>query len=315
MFSLTNKKILLTGGNGFVGKHVYLELIKNGAKKSNIFIPNSKTEDLREKEMCMKVTKGIDLVIHLAGNIGGIGHNKDNPALMFYDNIQMGVNLIEASRLNNIKKFVCISTICAYPKITSVPFKEENLWYGYPDETNAPYGMAKKVLWVMLDAYKKQYGFNSIYLMPTNMYGPGDNFDPHKSHVMPALIRKIYEAKKMKSKKVVVWGNGIATREFIYVKDAAKGIVMAAMKHDKLDPLNLGSGKEISIKELVDLLIKLMNYKGEVEWDTTKPNGQPRRCLSVDKARDEFGFEAGTSFEKGLKETINWYYKKIEKKD
>jgi len=307
--NIQNKKILLTGGAGFVGSHVIKELIKKGALEKNIIIPRSKEYDLRDKTTAQKLTKNIDIVIHLAGNVGGIGYNREFPGTLFYDNITMGVNLIEASRINKVKKFVCISTICAYPKFTPVPFKEENLWKGYPEETNAPYGIAKKVLLVMLQAYRQQYGFNGIYLLPVNMYGPGDNFDPKSSHVIAALIKKIHDAKKNDLKEIIAWGNGSATREFFYVEDAAKAIVLATDKYEKSDPVNIGAGFEISIKELANLIAKLMNYKGKIIWDKSKPNGQPRRMLDTKRARKEFDFIAETKFEVGLKKTIDWYNK------
>ncbi len=303
-----DKKILLTGGAGFVGKHVVEELKLQGALKENIIIPRSKDYDLRKPEVCDMLTKDVGLVIHLAGNVGGIGYNRENPGYLFYDNIMMGVNLIEAARLNKVKKFVQVGTICAYPKYTPVPFREEDLWSGYPEETNAPYGIAKKALLVMVQAYRQQYGFPGIYLLPVNMYGPGDNFNPKSSHVIAALIKKIYDAKKNDDKKIEVWGDGSATREFFYVEDAARAIVMAAEKYDKADPVNIGAGFEISIKDLVTKLIALMEFKGELVWDTTKPNGQPRRCLDTSKAEKEFGFKATTKFDEGLKKTVDWYY-------
>ncbi len=309
----SDKKILLTGGSVFVGQHVYKKLLEKGAKKENIFIPRSREYDLRIKEVCNKVTRNIDIVIHLAGNVGGIGYNREYPGSLFYDNITMGVNLIEASRINKVKKFVCISTICAYPKHTPVPFKEEYLWNGYPEETNAPYGIAKKVLLVMLQAYKQQYNFNGIYLLPVNMYGPEDNFDSAKSHVIPALIRKIYEAKLNNQDHIVVWGTGNASREFLYVEDAAEGIVLATEKYNKTDPVNLGAGFEIKIKDLVKLLVKLMNFKGKIVWDKTKPDGQPRRMLDTSKAYKEFGFKAKTKFEEGLSKTIDYFVKNYKK--
>lgn len=306
---LKNKKILLTGGAGFVGQHIYKKLIEKKVKKENIIIPRSKDFDLRDKKITDKITKNIDIVIHLAGNVGGIGYNRQYPGSLFYDNITMGVNLIESSRINKVKKFVCIGTICAYPKFTPVPFKEENLWNGYPEETNAPYGLAKKILLVMLQAYRQQYGFNGIYLLPVNMYGPGDNFNPKSSHVIAALIKKIADAKKQGKKEIVVWGTGKASREFLYVEDAAEGIILATEKYEKDDPFNLGAGFEITIKDLVNLLVKLMNFKGKIVWDKTKPDGQPRRMLDTSKAYKEFGFKAKTKFEEGLKKMIDYYYK------
>lgn len=311
--NLLKKRILLTGGAGFVGKHIYKKLLKKGVKKENIIIPRSKAYDLREKRVCEEITKGVDIVIHLAGNVGGIGYNREYPGSLFYDNITMGVNLIEAARKNNVKKFVCIGTICSYPKFTPVPFNEKDLWNGYPEETNAPYGIAKKALLVMLQAYRQQYGFNGIYLLPVNMYGPGDNFDPERSHVIPALIRKIYEAKLNNQDHIIVWGTGKASREFLYVEDAAEGIILATEKYNKSEPVNLGAGFEIKIKDLVKLLVKLMNFKGEIVWDKTKPDGQPRRMLDTSKAYKEFGFKAKTSFEEGLKKTIDYFIKNYNK--
>jgi GDP-L-fucose synthase len=304
-----NKKILLTGGGGFVGKHVVKELLKKGVLEKNIIIPRSKEYDLRDKQTTSKLTKNIDIVIHLAGNVGGIGYNREFPGTLFYDNIAMGVNLIEAARINKVKKFVCIGTICAYPKFAPIPFKEKDLWDGYPEETNAPYGLAKKMLLVMLQAYRQQYGFNGIYLLPVNMYGPGDNFDPKSSHVIAALIKKIYDAKKENKKEIIAWGDGSATREFFYVEDAAEAIVLATQKYEKSDPVNIGAGFEISIKELTNLIAKLMDFKGKIIWDKSKPNGQPRRMLDTSKAKGGFGFIAKTKFEKGLSETIHWFYK------
>ncbi|MFH1900466.1 MAG: GDP-L-fucose synthase [Patescibacteria group bacterium] len=303
-----NKKILLTGGAGFVGQHVVKELIENGVLKKNIIIPRSKKYDFRDRDVALKLTKNIDIVIHLAGNVGGIGYNREFPGTLFYDNSIMGINLIEAARINKVKKFVCIGTICAYPKFTPVPFNEKNLWNGYPEETNAPYGIAKKALLVMLQAYRQQYGFNGIYLLPVNMYGPGDNFDPKSSHVIAAIIKKIYDAKKNNLKKITVWGDGSATREFFYVEDAAKAIVLATERYEKSEPINIGAGFEISIKDLVALISKIMEFKGKIIWDKTKPNGQPRRMLDVSKAKEEFGFKAKTNFEDGLKKTIEYYY-------
>lgn len=313
--NLHDKKILLTGGAGFVGQHVYRKLLEKGVKKENIIIPRSKDFDLREKKITDKLTKKIDIVIHLAGNVGGIGYNLQYPGTLFYDNITMGVNLIESARINRVKKFVCIGTICAYPKFTPVPFKEENLWNGYPEETNAPYGLAKKILLVMLQAYRQQYGFNGIYLLPVNMYGPGDNFNPQSSHVIAALIKKIADAKKQGKNEIIVWGTGKASREFLYVEDAAEGIVLATEKYEKPEPVNLGAGFEISIKDLVNLLVKIMDFKGKIIWDKTKPDGQPRRMLDTSKAYKEFGFKAKTKFEEGLKKTIDYYYKNYFNKE
>lgn len=302
-----NKTVVVTGGNGFLGKHLVRQLKEIGPKK--IFIPDREKYDLREYEACLKAFKGADVVIHLAGNVGGIGYNQDKPAELFDDNILMGVNTMRAARACNVKKVVIIGTICAYPKFTPVPFKEKDLWNGYPEETNAPYGLAKKMLLVQSQAYRNEYGFNSIYLLPVNMYGPGDNFDSSSSHVIPALIKKFVDAKQNKSGHVTLWGTGKSTREFLYVEDAAHGILMAAEKYDKPDPVNLGSGFEISIKDLASTIKENVGFKGKIVWDKTKPDGQPRRKLDITKAKKEFGFKAKTNFKKGLKDTIEWYLK------
>ncbi|TSC88422.1 MAG: nucleoside-diphosphate-sugar epimerase [Microgenomates group bacterium Gr01-1014_16] len=303
------KKILVTGGAGFLGSHVVKELHKRGAKK--IVVPLSKDCDLRDKKNCIKTTRNSQIVIHLAGNVGGIGYNQINPGSLFYDNLMMGVNLIEASRINSVKKVVIVGTICSYPKYTPVPFKESDLWNGYPEETNAPYGIAKKALLVMAQAYKQQYGLNSVYLLPVNFYGPGDHFDPKVSHVIPALIKKFVDAKRAKEKQVVVWGTGKATREFFYIEDAARAIVMAAEKLNTLEPVNIGAGFEISIKDLASLIKRLVGYRGKIIWDSSKPDGQPRRMLDTSKARQLFGFQATTDFKTGLKKTIDWYLRQV----
>jgi GDP-L-fucose synthase len=303
-----NKKILVTGGAGFLGSFVVEKLInERGVKAENILVPRSKDADLRKWETCVNVVKNIDLVIHLAARVGGIGFNKKNPGTLFYDNAVMGINLMEAARQEGVQKFVAIGTICAYPKYTPVPFKEEDLWNGYPEETNAPYGIAKKNLLVQAQAYRQQFGFNAIYLLPVNLYGTRDNFDPTSSHVIPALIKKLVDAKLENKDEVVVWGSGAASREFLYVEDAAEGILLATEKYNKPDPVNLGVGKEITIRELVILLAKLTEYRGKIVWDTSKPDGQPRRCLDTSKARDAFGFEASTNLANGLRRTIDWY--------
>ncbi len=307
--TLKNKNILLTGGAGFLGSFVLKELLKRGAKEKNIFIPRRKDYDLRQKEVCQTLVKGKDIVIHLAANVGGIGYNREKPGELFYDNALMGIHLMEEARKAGVKKFVALGTVCAYPKFVPGSFKEKDLWNGYPEETNAPYGLAKKMLLVQSQAYRAQYGFNAIYLLPVNLYGPGDNFDPKSSHVIPALIKKVSDAKKKGAPFIEVWGTGKATREFLYVEDAARGVVLATMNYDKPDPVNLGSGMEISIKKLITLICKLMNYRGKIKWDKTKPDGQPRRRLDVSKAKKEFGFKANIGFEEGLKQTISYYEK------
>jgi len=307
------KKILLTGGAGFVGRHVKAELLRRGVDKKNILIPRSHDYDLRREDICDRLTRNIDIVIHLAGNVGGIGYNRDNPGRLFYDNIMMGVNLIESARIHKVKKFVQIGTICAYPKFAPIPFQEKELWNGYPEETNAPYGIAKKALLVMLQSYREQYKFNGIYLLPVNIYGPYDNFDPKSSHVIAAIIKKISDAKKAGSKEIIVWGDGSATREFFFVEDAAKAIVKATEYYEKGEPVNIGAGFEISIKELANKLVQLMDFNGSIVWDTTKPNGQPRRMLDTSRAIQEFGFKAETSFDEGLKKTIDWYNSEMTK--
>ena len=309
-----NKKILITGGAGFLGSRIVESLVhKRGVSDNQIIIPRSKDIDLRIWENCAKIVEGIDIVIHLAAKVGGIGFNRDYPATLFYDNAIMGIQLLEAARLESVDKFVAIGTICAYPKFTPVPFKEENLWNGYPEETNAPYGLAKKMLLVQSQAYRQQYGFNSIFLLPVNLYGPGDNFDLESSHVIPALIRKFTDAVENDKKEVEVWGTGKASREFLYVEDAAEGIILATEKYDKPEPVNLGAGFEIKIKDLVELIVELTGFEGEIRWGTTKPDGQPRRCLDVTKAEREFGFRAKTDFREGLRKTIEWYEEQMLK--
>jgi GDP-L-fucose synthase len=308
---LSDKKILVTGGKGFLGSAVVVALIKHGVPKKQIFVTDSKKDDLRNLNNCKRVVKGVDIVIHLAAKVGGIGFNQENPGSLFYDNLTIGVHLIEEARLARVKKFVAIGTVCAYPKHTPVPFKEEDLWNGYPEETNAPYGLAKKMLLVQAQAYRQQYGFNAIFLLPVNLYGPGDNFDPQSSHVIPALIQKFMEAKEKNQPEVIIWGTGKATREFLYVSDAARAIILATQKYDKSDPVNIGASFEISIMNLALLIKKIIGYKGKIAWDTSKPDGQPRRCLNTTRARKEVGFTARVSFEKGLRKTINWYKKTL----
>ncbi|MCC6710918.1 MAG: GDP-L-fucose synthase [Candidatus Pacebacteria bacterium] len=300
-----NKTILITGGAGFLGSHLVAQIKEKNPKK--IIIPRSKDYDLREKTVCAKLVKNVDVVIHLAANVGGIGYNQEFPGTLFYDNLMMGIHLMEEARKAKVKKFVGIGTICAYPKFTPVPFKEENLWNGYPEETNAPYGLAKKMLLVQSQAYKQQYNFNSIYLLPVNLYGPGDNFDPKSSHVIPALIKKFVEAKEKNKPAVEIWGTGKPTREFLYVEDAARAIVLATEKYNNAEPVNLGSSFEISIRELAQTVKKVVGYKGKVVFNTDKPDGQPRRKLDVSKAKKEFGFESEINFEDGLKKTVAWY--------
>jgi GDP-L-fucose synthase len=310
----TKKKILVTGGAGFLGSFVVDRLVKEkGVNPENIQISRSKNVDLRKWCDCEKIVEGMDVVIHLAARVGGIGFNQKNPATLFYDNAVMGIQMMEAARRANVQKFVAVGTVCAYPKFTPVPFVEENLWNGYPEETNAPYGIAKKIMLVQANAYRAQYGFNAIFLLPVNLYGPRDQFDPERSHVIPALIKKMVDAKIDGAPEITVWGTGQASREFLYVEDAAKGIVLAAEHYDKPAPVNLGMGKEITIKDLVTLIAKLSNYSGKILWDTSKPDGQPRRCLDTSKAEKEFGFVAETSFEAGLEKAISWYEENRER--
>ena len=320
------RRILVTGGAGFLGSFVVEKLKEKGCK--NISVPRSKDYDLVDNDACKRVYQETkpDIVIHLAAKVGGIGANRNSPGKFFYDNAMMGIQMMEQGRVFGIEKFVAIGTVCAYPKFTPVPFKEVNLWDGYPEETNAPYGIAKKMLLVQALAYKQQYDFNAIYLLPVNLYGPRENFDLETSHVIPAIIRKCLEShdsrNEIKSKInsaqraisesqscIKIWGTGNPTREFLYVEDAAEGIILATEKYNKTDPVNLGSGSEISIKELVKLIVKLTNFKGNIVWDTSKPDGQPRRRLDTTKAEKEFGFKAKTSLEEGLMQTIEWYMK------
>ena len=310
----SKKRVLVTSGAGFLGSFVVEKLKERGCE--DIFVPRSKDYNLVEMEVVRRLYRDArpDIVIHLAAKVGGIGANRANPGKFFYDNLMMGVQMMEVGRQVGLEKFVAVGTGCAYPKFTTVPFKEENLWDGYPEETNAPYGLAKKMLLVQAQAYRQQYGFNAIFLMPVNLYGPGDNFDPKTSHVIPALIRKCIEAKERGDDHIVVWGTGNASREFLYVENAAEGIILATEKYDKPDPVNLGAGFEISIKDLVELIDKLTGFKGEILWDTSKPDGQPRRMLDTSKAEKKFRFKAKTSFEEGLKRTIDWYVSTKQRK-
>lgn len=304
---LSNQRILVTGGAGFLGRQVVQQLRGSGAQLEKITVPRSRDCDLRSLEACQQVVQQQDVIIHLAAHVGGIGLNRDKPAQLFYDNLMMGTQLIHAAYQAGVEKFVCVGTICAYPKFTPVPFQEDDLWNGYPEETNAPYGIAKKALLVQLQAYRQQYGFNGIYLLPVNLYGPEDNFDPGTSHVIPALIRKVHEAQQQGQKQILVWGDGSPTREFLYSTDAALGIVMGTQHYNDPEPVNLGTGYEISIHDLITRICELMEFEGEIVYDTDKPNGQPRRCLDTQRAKQAFGFSAQMDFRQGLQHTIDWY--------
>jgi GDP-L-fucose synthase len=301
------QRIVVTGGAGFLGSYIVRRLQHLGCRQ--ISAPGSKDFDLRERAAIERLLQKTNptMVLHLAAVVGGIGANREHPGKFFYDNAVMGIELVDQCRQFRIPKLVVLGTICAYPKLTPVPFREEDLWNGYPEETNAPYGIAKKILLVQCQAYRQEYGLNGIYLLPVNLYGPGDNFDPQSSHVIPALIKKCVDARLRGDSFIQCWGTGKATREFLYVEDAAEGILMAAEHYNKPDPVNLGSGKEISIQALVGLIAKLTNFHGEIRWDTTQPDGQPHRCLDVQKAEREFGFRARMPFEEGLRKTIEWY--------
>ncbi len=305
----SDKRIAVTGGAGFLGSFLVEKLKERECR--DIFVPRSKNYDLVEADAVKRLYGDArpNIVIHLAAQVGGVGANLASPGKFFYDNLMMGIQLMEQGRLFGIEKFVAVGTVCSYPKFVPVPFKEDNLWNGYPEETNAPYGLAKKMLLVQSQAYRQQYGFNSIYLLPVNLYGPRDNFDLESSHVIPALIRKCFEARKQGVDHVVVWGDGSPTREFLYVGDAAEAILLATERYNGADPVNVGSGMEISIKDLVHLIAKLTGFQGEIVWDTTKPNGQPRRSLDTKRAERLFSFKALTSFEEGLRHTTAWYEK------
>lgn len=304
---MKDKRIAITGGRGFLGRHLIKKLKDRGCR--HIFTFGSSEYNLIDIEDVKRMYDDArpDIVIHLAARVGGIGFNRENPGSLFYENLMMGVQLLHEGYLRKIEKFVAIGTICAYPKFAPIPFKEDDLWNGYPEETNAPYGLAKKMMLVQSESYRRQYGFNSIFLLPVNLYGPGDNFDPQSSHVIPALIKKCVDANLNNEKVIVVWGTGKATREFLYVEDAAEAIVLAAEEYNKSDPVNIGAGFEISIRELVELIVELTGFKGRIVWDETKPDGQPRRMLNTTRAFEEFGFKAKTDFRNGLKKTIEWY--------
>lgn len=301
------KRVVVTGGAGFLGRFV-LDRLRN-YPDVEVFVPRSQEYDLVEQENVKRLLADAnpDLVIHLAAVVGGIGHNQKNPGRFFYENLMMGVQLIEQSRLHNIKKFVAIGTVCAYPKYTPTPFSEDDLWNGYPEETNAPYGLAKKMMLVQSQAYREQYGMNSIFLLPANLYGPGDNFDLETSHVIPALIRKCIEARERGDSYIEAWGSGKASREFLYVEDCAEGIVRASALYDEAQPVNLGSGNEVIIKDLLQLIVRLTRFEGEIRWRSDRPDGQPKRQLDTSRALEKFGFKARTSLEDGLKRTIQWY--------
>jgi GDP-L-fucose synthase len=301
------ERVVVTGGAGFLGSYVVEQLRAQGCPE--IFIPRRRDYDLRDVDAIRKLVKSFSpsLIIHLAASVGGIGANQKNPGSFFYENAIMGIQLLEQARLFKVPKVVIVGTICSYPKFTPVPFREESLWDGYPEETNAPYGLAKKMLLAQSQAYRQQYGFNSIFLMPANLYGPRDNFDPQSSHVIPAIIRAFIEAQEQNSAAITAWGTGKPTREFLYAEDAARGILLAAEKLNESEPLNLGTGREISIRDLVYLIRDLVGFKGEVHWDATRPDGQPRRVLDTTKALQKLGFKAQISLEEGLRQTIEWY--------
>jgi len=304
-----NRKVCVTGGAGFLGSYIVEKLKER--KAAEIHIPDYPEYDFVQKDSILRMLEEArpEIIIHLAANVGGIGANRSRPAEFFYDNLMMGAQLIHESWKFGVEKFIALGTVCAYPKFTPVPFKEEDLWNGYPEETNAPYGLAKKMMLVQSQSYREQYGFNSIFLLPVNLYGPRDNFNLETSHVIPALIRKCLEAEEHGDSEVVVWGDGSPTREFLYAEDAAEGILQAAERFNKSEPVNLGSGMEISIKDLAEMIVRLTGFSGKLVWDTSKPNGQPRRMLDTQKAKEYFGFQAKTTFEEGLRKTIDWYRK------
>ena len=303
----SEKKVLVTGSNGFLGKYVVEELEKRNVNE--LFLPSSQECDLRIQKDCKRVVSDVDIIFHVAGTVGGIQYMSNNPARVFYDNLMMGTHLIEEAKNVDIEKLILVGTVCSYPKFASIPFNEKQIWEGYPEETNASYGLAKKMQLVQSEAYRKQYEFNSISVIPTNMYGPTDNFSEESSHVIPGIIKKIYDAKESQSEKIVLWGDGSPTRDFLYVRDTAKGIILAAEKYNESSPINLGSELEISIRDLSEMIKDLMDFSGVIEWDNSKPNGQPRRCVSNVRARELLGFQPETKIREGLKETITWFMK------
>lgn len=309
----TNARVMVTGGAGFLGRRVVEKLRERGCE--HVFVPRSKDYDLRHNDHVQRAIRDADptAVIHLAARVGGIGANRLHPAEFFYDNLMMGVQLLHEAWRMGVPKFVAVGTICAYPKLTPVPFREEDLWQGYPEETNAPYGLAKKMLLVQSESYREQYGYNSIFLLPVNLYGPGDNFHLESSHVIPALIRKCVEATEAGADHIEVWGDGSPTREFLYVDDAAEGVLLAAERYDASEPVNLGSGIEISIRDLAAMIARLTGFTGAIQWDPSKPNGQPRRCLDTTRAAERFGFRAAVGFEDGLRSMVEWYKEQRKK--
>ncbi len=315
MIDLRNKRIVVTGGAGFLGKHLIARLKRSGC--DNVFVPVFNDYDLTRLDAIERLFDDHrpEILIHLAAVVGGIGANRTNPGRFFYENAIMGIQLIEAARRRGVEKTVVLGTICAYPKYTPVPFREQELWNGYPEETNAPYGLAKKMLLVQCQAYREQYGMNAVFLLPVNLYGPGDNFNLESSHVIPALIRKCVEAVMAAHEEIVLWGDGSPTREFLYAEDAAEGIFLATERYDKSDPVNLGSGMEISIRDLATIIAEMTGFTGRIKWDANQPNGQPRRCLDTRLAAEEFGFRARTPFEVGLRKTIDWYVDSMKSKE
>jgi GDP-L-fucose synthase len=314
MLDLTRERTVVTGGDGFLGRHLQAELLSRGVPKGAVLVPRIEEFDLTREDHVARMYREMrpTVVLHLAAVVGGIGANRESPGRFFYGNMAMGLHLIEHARHAGLKKFLQVGTICSYPKHTPVPFREEDLWNGYPEETNAPYGIAKKALLVMLQAYRQQYGLNGIYLLPVNLFGPGDNFDPRTSHVVPALVRKFVDAKERGEPTVVAWGTGKASREFLYVEDAARGLALAAERYDSPEPVNLGAGFEITVRELTEKVSRLVGYEGQVVWDASKPDGQPRRCLDTSRAR-QFGFQATTDLDEGLQRTIQWWLRERQK--